>query len=319
MDADERELFARSIEHALTDDGSTDLDATLDDLGWTEALASDARAAVATLFELQGAANVVSSALDDVLVSSLGIMSDEPVAIVLPELGRRAAPARLDRERIGVDGLATSALSRRPSAALVVDDGLGCRATLVDRGDLAPQPIAGIDPRLRWSRVSGAPVVASAQDLVPDAWTEAVAAGQRAVGHELVGASRAMLAQAREHAAERVQFGRPIGSFQAVRHRLAEALVAVEAADAALSAAWDAPSPRTALVAKALAGRGARIVGRHCQQVLAGIGFTTEHPFHRYFERVLVLDQLFGSARTLTAELGEELIRTQRMPPLLPL
>jgi len=70
---------------------------------------------------------------------------------------------------------------------------------------------------------------------------------------------------------------------------------------------------------KAVAGRGARTVARHGQQVLAGVGFTTDHAFHRHLRRVLVLDQLLGSARLLTRELGEELLRTRRLPVLLPL
>jgi alkylation response protein AidB-like acyl-CoA dehydrogenase len=53
--------------------------------------------------------------------------------------------------------------------------------------------------------------------------------------------------------------------------------------------------------------------------VLAGIGFTTEHPFHRYLRRVLVLDALLGDARTLTKKLGEELLNARRLPPPLPL
>ena len=72
-------------------------------------------------------------------------------------------------------------------------------------------------------------------------------------------------------------------------------------------------------IAKALAGRGARTAARHCQQVLAGIGFTTEHPLHLYIKRVFVLDELFGASRVLTRELGEHLLRTRKLPPLLPL
>ena len=113
--------------------------------------------------------------------------------------------------------------------------------------------------------------------------------------------------------------GIPISQFQAVRHRLAEALIAIETAQAALGAAWDDRSPTTAAMAKALAGRGARTATRHCQQVLAGIGFTTEHPFHGYVRRVLVLDEVLGSARTLTRKLGDDLLRTGQLPALLPL
>src|ERR1700742_4862214 len=65
----------------------------------------------------------------------------------------------------------------------------------------------------------------------------AIAAGRQALGWWLVGSSRAMLSLARQHALDRVQFGRRIASFQAVRHRLAEALVAIEGAEATLDAA----------------------------------------------------------------------------------
>src|SRR6202044_3606584 len=109
-------------------------------------------------------------------------------------------------------------------------------------------------------------------------WPAALAVGQVALGYELIGAGRTMLELARTHALERMQFGRPIGSFQAVRHRLAESLVALEAAAALLDAAWEDPAPAIAAMAKAFAGRSARTAARHCQQGLAGIGFTTEHP-----------------------------------------
>ena len=124
---------------------------------------------------------------------------------------------------------------------------------------------------------------------------------------------------AREHAIERVQFDQPIARFQAVRHRLADTLVAIETACAMLDAAWLDQSSVTAAMAKATAGRSARTVARHCQQVLAGIGFTTEHDLHRYVRRILVLDQVFGSHASLTKQLGEDLLTTRTLPPLLPL
>ena len=142
---------------------------------------------------------------------------------------------------------------------------------------------------------------------------------QLALAHELVGVSRRALAMAGEHALERIQFDQPIAKFQAVRHRLAETLVAIETAVAVLDAAWLDPTPVTAAMAKASAGRGARVAAKHCQQVLAGIGFTTEHDLHRYLRRIWMLDQLFGSSALLTKTLGEQLIATRTLPPLLPL
>lgn len=129
-------------------------------------------------------------------------------------------------------------------------------------------------------------------------------AGRRALGWWLVGTSRAMLALAREHALSRTQFGRPVASFQAIRHRLAETLVAIEGAEATLGTAT---GDFTSLLAKAAAGQAALTAAKHCQQVLGGIGFTAEHELHRHVKRALVLDGLLGSARELTREAGARL------------
>ena len=128
-----------------------------------------------------------------------------------------------------------------------------------------------------------------------------------------------MLDLARLHALERVQFGRPVARFQAVRHRLAEALVAIEALDASLTAAADESGLHTAALAKAVAGRTARTVAAHCQQVLAGVGFTTDHPFHRYLKRTVLLDGLFGSADDIVVDLGHWLLATRSVPTLIEL
>ena len=113
-----------------------------------------------------------------------------------------------------------------------------------------------------------------------------------------------MLSLARQHALDRVQFGRPVASFQAIRHRLAETLVAIEGAEATLQSTDDDLS---SLLAKAAAGQAALTTARHCQQVLGGIGFTAEHELHRHVRRALVLDGLLGSTRELTREAGAEL------------
>lgn len=148
---------------------------------------------------------------------------------------------------------------------------------------------------------------ADSGDAVP------LAAGRRAVGWWLVGCGRAMLSLAREHALDREQFGKPVASFQAIRHRLADTLVAIEGAEAALGPATD---DLTSLLAKAAAGQAALVAAKHCQQVLGGIGFTNEHELHRHVKRVLVLDGLLGSARELTREAGA-MLRAQGSVPRL--
>jgi alkylation response protein AidB-like acyl-CoA dehydrogenase len=337
MDAEERELFAKSLDGMTARHAGAALDAALDDLGWRDALPDDPRTAVGLLFERQGAAGASSAALDAVLLAALdpdGRLDTGRggrAALVLPALGGTDPPGSAAGDpadggapspggRLDVRGLALASVAERDRAVVVAESGDGPVAVVVDTGDLVRRTIAGIDPRLGLVEVSSSQVpAATTSGPVAVAWEAAVAAGQRALAHELVGASRTMLALARTHALERIQFGRPIASFQAVRHRLAEAFVAIEAADAALAAAWDDATPFAAAVAKAVAGRNARTVARHCQQVLAGIGFTTEHDLHLHVRRTIVLDRLLGDHRTLTRRLGQELLARRALPSILPL
>jgi Acyl-CoA dehydrogenase, C-terminal domain len=295
------ELFERSLRAATEQHTGDALDAAVADLGWDDALSFDTRAAVSTRFELQGAACARSSALDRVVAFALGCELDGDTAVVLPAIGRTEAPV------LGgsVKGLATS----MRSAYLVL-------GTTVDAASLETRAITGIDPDFGLVEVHGS---LASTDPEPVGWETAVRLAQLALSHELVGVSRRALAMAREHALERIQFDQPIAKFQAVRHRLAETLVAIETAVAVLDAAWLDPTSVTAAMAKASAGRSARVAAKHCQQVLAGIGFTTEHDFHRYLRRIWVLDQLFGSSAVLTKQLGEQLIASRELPPLLPL
>jgi len=325
MDAEERELFRSGIRYATRQHTGAELDLALAELGWTDALAADPATAVAVLFEEQGESNATSSALDHLLAAALGA-DPATTAVVLPVLGGvdppgsergrpgAGAPQAGDGEGLVVRGLGTAALARRSSALVAVGED---RVATVAAAELAPNPVAGLDPRLGLVEVAAG---TSARLATPSAaWAEAVALGQRALGHELVGAARAMLRLARDHALDRVQFGRPIAGFQAVRHRLAETLVAIEAADAALVAAADDGTPWAAAVAKAIAGRSARTTARHCQQVLAGIGFTDEHDLHLYVRRARVLDHLLGDSRSLTRRLGEQLLADRTLPAILPL
>lgn len=146
----------------------------------------------------------------------------------------------------------------------------------------------------------------------------ALQAGWRALGWWLVGTSRAMLSLARQHAVDRVQFGRHISSFQAIRHRLAETLVAIEGAEATLQAATECDDPQglASLLAKAAAGQAALTAARHCQQVLGGIGFTAEHPLHHHIKRSLILDGLLGSSRELTRAAGKVVVAAGSAPRL---
>jgi hypothetical protein len=309
MDAAERALFVAGVRHATENADGDALDADLDDLGWQDALRNDRAIAAAVLFENLGATASTSAALDALLAGALGVEADRTV-VVLPRLRRTEPPGHLVDGRCRVQGLATAAFGRCDRALVVAETG----ATLtIDPSLLRTRKVEGLDPALGLFDVTGELDTSAAVQTAAD-WPAVLAVGQLALGHELVGAGRTMLGLARTHALERMQFGRPIGSFQAVRHRLADSLVALEAAASLLDAAWDDPTTVTAAMAKAFAGRSARTVARHCQQVLAGIGFTTEHPFHRYVRRIMALDQLLGAGSTLTRALGTGILTEGSLP-----
>ncbi|MBX3314192.1 MAG: acyl-CoA dehydrogenase [Actinobacteria bacterium] len=131
--------------------------------------------------------------------------------------------------------------------------------------------------------------------------------GRVGASAEILGSAEQAVAMAVEYAGLREQFGRPIGTFQAVRHLLAWASTDCTAVAAVLGVTVDLlPSPPDHLgeVVKALAGRNGRRACERSLQVLGGIGFTTEHDHHHHHGRVLALDALLGSSAELTHDLG---------------
>lgn len=336
MDGTEAALLERGLRHAAANLSGAELDQALAGLGWPEAVDADARTAVTMLFSLQGEANTDSAALDHLLATAtLGRAGTElarvavagdgaaaTVAVALPAPGRAETAGRVTGDHCRVDGIAT-AVARRRQRLLVIADAEGGRrdveAVVLDVAALDRRPVEGLDPALGLVRLGGEAPVLARRSVSADDWGHALALGRLALGHEMVGSARRMLELGRQHALERVQFERPIASFQAVRHRLADALVALEGAAALLDAAWDELSPTSAAVAKGFTGRAASTVAAHCQQVLGGIGFTTEHPLHRHVRRTMVLDQLLGSSASLTRRLGEEILSSRQLPAPVPL
>jgi hypothetical protein len=128
-----------------------------------------------------------------------------------------------------------------------------------------------------------------------------LAFGLAVVCADLLGAMHAALDGAVDHARDRAQFGRPVGSFQAVQHLCAEALVSVEAARSVTwHAAWavDAEAPGAALeaarIAKAYCSEVALEVVEAAVQVWGGVGITWECPVHLHQRRALLSRRLLG-------------------------
>ncbi|WP_371616448.1 acyl-CoA dehydrogenase family protein [Streptomyces sp. NBC_00454] len=120
---------------------------------------------------------------------------------------------------------------------------------------------------------------------------------------EAVGAAGQALARTVDYVQQREQFGRAIGSFQAVKHRLADLYVQVQAArSAAYYAAWD-PQQGTLALAQAL--EALRTTAGEAIQLHGGIGFTWEHDAHLYFKRAAADELLFGPVHRLRAHAAE--------------
>lgn len=321
VDVDDLAMLAGGFEAALRDaPDPAAAAAALFDLGWGELLVAAPAPGTALAFAAQGATGACAGILDDVVAHALGLDPAPATAVLLPAPGGVAPPGRRRDGRIVVDGVATARLEGATSVVVAVATDAGIDLVTAGPAALRGEAPAALEPDHAHRRVRAdldatvtTPISGTAS------WGAAVAAGRVALAHELVAASRTMLDQARQHALHRVQFGRAVASFQAVRHRLAESLVHIEGAAAVADAVGDEVDPLLAALAKSLAGQAARATASHAQQVLGGIGFTTEHPFQRWLKRTLVLDALLGSASSLPTEIGAELLRRGHAPRLVEL
>jgi hypothetical protein len=325
IDAAERALMSETLRGLAEELDGTELAAALDAFGFTDLLAEAPRDAVSALFTALGRAGSMSSSLQDVLLQPLAEylhVATTECNVVLPGIGADLVGAT-DGAVLTVRGLVIGARLAPTFLAPVAIRGELALVRLEESAGIATRRVDGLDPALGIIEVTGVGVAA---DLVVTGepavavWDAVATVGRLALGYQILGAVGQMIDLAVDHARSRVQFGQPIGSFQAVRNRLADAHVAREGAAAALEMAWDADDANLAgLLAKSLAGRAARIAATQCQQVLAGIGFTAEHPFHRFLARALVLDSVLGSAAELPKVIGAQLIAAGTIPRLVDL
>ncbi|WP_327319478.1 acyl-CoA dehydrogenase family protein [Streptomyces sp. NBC_01235] len=164
--------------------------------------------------------------------------------------------------------------------------------TVVRGADLAAERVPVLDPHLHVARVEGQGELVAG---VPDLALTGLAA-------TAVGACRRILDLALVHVKQRVQFGRPLGSFQAVKHKAADMHVAIERARvlthfAALTIAENDPRRTDAAhMAKAAAGECQRLVFRHGLQLFGAMGFTWENELQFVLKRAQACDLLLGTA-----------------------
>jgi len=182
-------------------------------------------------------------------------------------------------------------------------DGRARRLALVETTipgvDVRPTPT--IDHTRRLSQLTFDDVVVDATAAIDDTvFDQLVERAATVLAADGAGAAREILARAVEYSKQRVQFNRPIGSFQAVKHMLADMYVLSEAASVAVEGAAHAldlqpdAAPRLASIAASYARDAAERVAGDAVQAHGGIGFTWEHDCHLYLKRTQLDAALFG-------------------------
>lgn len=200
--------------------------------------------------------------------------NDEPVKTFVPEADR-------------VDWIA------------VVDAGATVR--VVDAADLPTRQVRTIDFSRRFFEVDTAGARGPTIALDAATYDTLLARATATLAAEMVGTSRRLLDMTVAYAKERYQFDVPIGSFQAIQHRLAEASLAVERAIAAAFYAAmtvdadDSERDRAVHVAKAAAGNAATRMAKDSIQVHGGIGYTWEHDLHLFLRRAVGSEHWLGT------------------------
>jgi alkylation response protein AidB-like acyl-CoA dehydrogenase len=124
---------------------------------------------------------------------------------------------------------------------------------------------------------------------------------------QLVGLGQRMLDMTVEYVKQRQQFGVPIGSFQAVKHQLADSLKELAFARPAVWRAASTFEPRDVSMAKAMASDAASFVARRALQCHGAIGYTVEYELHRFLKQTWVLARSFGDAAWHRERIAKEL------------
>ena len=236
------------------------------------------------------------------------------------QAGAVCTTARRDGPTWVLDGVKTHVVDALTGTELAVvalgDAGLGL--FLVPTSEVRCSTPQQLDPTLPVStvtmhkvRVQGERVLIEPGDPRAElAITRVLEEATTAVALSTVATCRAIFETTLQYAKDRVQFGRPIGSFQAIKHRLAECYLAVERASAlawfaALTIAEDDERRATATaMAKAAAGDCSQLLTRDGLQLHGGVGFTWEHDLHFLLKRAMAGNLLFCNAATHRARLA---------------
>ena len=194
----------------------------------------------------------------------------------------------------------------------------GVHAVVVPVADVATSPVRALDGSRRLTHVDLEGVRVERDRVLGDGTGSAAPGLRRAIEEatvaaalEIVGTAQTIFDVTLDYAKQREQFGVPIGSFQAIKHKFADMIVSLERARAtgyfaALTIAEDDARRTSATsVAKVAAGDCQRLLGKEGIQIHGGIGYTWEHDMHLYVKRAKSLEPLFGSSSTHRARIAD--------------
>ena len=237
----------------------------------------------------------------------------EPEAVLAGRGGVTAQPANNGYRLNGVKSFVQDADIAQSFLLDVVVDGWPRQVLLDASADgVTVHPRRSLDVSMRMGRleIHGAHVsdddfVGTAESAVPDINAQLDVAAVLCVA-ETVGAMNRLFEITVQYAGDRVAFGRPIGSFQAVKHQLADMSLQLELSRASAAAAATAASAAIGggsrneasmivSAAKAFVGDASNQISQGCFQVFGGIGFTWEHDLHLYMRRASVNEVLYGT------------------------
>ena len=174
--------------------------------------------------------------------------------------------------------------------------------SLVRWNDVTAEAVTTMDPTRRLARLTaGSTVAIGADPGLADTAAILLAAEQ-------IGAASRCLELTVDYTKERVQFGRAIGSFQALKHRMADLYVVVQSARAVINDAIAAPSPTSAALARLAATEAFTKVAGEAIQMHGGIAITWEHDIQLYFKRAHGSAQLLGSVGDQLRRLESEVL-----------
>jgi alkylation response protein AidB-like acyl-CoA dehydrogenase len=226
-----------------------------------------------------------------------------------PEQRERWLPGIASGEARGTVGLMDNGEARlvpdADSAAVIVLLAQG-GGFVVEPSAAQVEPFEAMDSTRRFARVR-----AAGGDSLAGDGGDAPYRIATALAAELTGVAQRAMEMAVDYARERKQFGRPIGSYQAVSHRCAQMMLEVEGSrSASYYAGWCADAepetlPLAASMAKAYASDAGWRVAASSLQVHGGIGFTWEHDLHFFMKRAKVDGMLYGSAGELREHVAE--------------